>query len=281
MESTPAGGVPPEEQARQRRRRSRNRKRPFQMLPTVITLGNLFSGFLAIAYLTDSLHTLDPAVRIVLHQKAVLFIFVAMVFDALDGKIARLMRQTSKFGEQVDSICDAVSFGAAPALLFKVVAEAAPDGLNPRFALVLAVIFLAGAVLRLARFNVETTPDPESHKWFKGLPTPAAASVVASLVYLNTELDPVADSWVRRSLPWLVFFLAFLMVSRLRFIHAASWLFRRKSFPMMVLLVFVAAAFALWWEYLIPAACVAYMFSGPFLWIWTRFIRRAPPEPIV
>lgn len=245
------------------KRRKKRRHRSFEMLPTVITLGNLFSGFLAIAYLTDSLHTLDASVRTGLHLKAVLFIFLAMVFDALDGKVARMMGQTSRFGELLDSICDAVSFGAAPALLFKVVVEADPWVVSPRIALTIAVVFLACAVLRLARFNVETTPDPESHRWFKGLPTPAAASVVASLVYLNAELDPAAQSWVRYALPPVTVLLGILMVSHVRYRHAASWLFSRKSYQMLVVLIFVAAAVVAWYELLLPALCVGFMLSGP------------------
>ena len=85
------------------------RMRPVRMLPTLVTLGNLFCGFLAIAYLTDSLHEPTAAARISLYERSIFLIFLAMIFDMMDGMVARLTGQASDFGAQVDSICDAVS----------------------------------------------------------------------------------------------------------------------------------------------------------------------------
>ena len=225
---------------------SARRARAVEMVPTLVTLGNLFSGFLAIAYLTDSMHSPDADARILLYERAAGLIFLAMIFDAIDGWVARKLGSSSDFGAQVDSICDAVSFGAAPALLFKVMCEAGDDGLRPKVALVLAVGFLACAVLRLARFNLETESDEESHQAFEGLPTPAAAAVLASLAYLNVTLDPeTAASWVKRALPFMMPVLAFLMVSRVPYVHAASWMLRRKSFPMLVMMLFLVGVIVL------------------------------------
>lgn len=258
---------------------SPRRARAVEMVPTLVTLGNLFSGFLAIAYLTDSMHSPTDPERLILYERAAFLIFLAMVFDAIDGWVARRLGSSSDFGAQVDSICDAVSFGAAPALLFKVMCEA-NDGLRPKVALVLAVGFLACAVLRLARFNLETDTDEESHQAFEGLPTPAAAAVVASLAYLNVTLDgEMAASWVKTVLPFMMPVLAFLMVSRVPYVHAASWMLKRKSFPMLVLVLFLTGVMVLEPEFTVPALCVGFMAWGPIVWIVRRFQGR--DEPLV
>jgi CDP-diacylglycerol--serine O-phosphatidyltransferase len=265
--------------------------KPLEMLPTLLTLGNLFSGFLAIAYLTDSLH-IDPswpveqadAWRVQKYTNAILCVFIAMIFDAVDGKVARMFGAASDFGSQIDSLSDVVSFGAAPALLFKVMVEAHPSVIPPRGALILAVLYLACAALRLARFNVETTPDEESHKRFKGLPSPAAAGCVLSLAFINIHLDDKsAHSWVLNTMPFLVPLMGFLMVSRFPYIHLTHALFQdRRPFRFLVLLIFVGAL-AIWNpEFAIPIVVILYVLSGPFAWIRQRAMRRrAPAGPAV
>jgi CDP-diacylglycerol--serine O-phosphatidyltransferase len=251
-----------------------------EMIPTLVTLGNLFSGFLAIAYLTDSLHTPNDPERIELLYRAIVLIFVAMFFDAVDGWVARKLGHSSDFGAQVDSICDAISFGAAPALLFKVMCEAQPNGLGPKRALVLAVMFLAFAVLRLARFNLDSDADEESHQTFEGLPTPAAAAVVASLGLANLSLEPTTgDSWVRHIMPYVMPLLAFLMVSRVPYVHAASWLLRRKSFPALVALLFLIGIVVIAHQVMIPVLAIGFMAWGPVVWFWRRV--RGRQEPII
>lgn len=253
---------------------SRRRLRPVQTLPTLVTLGNLISGLVAMMKTMAAGAATDPVVRAGLEAEAAWLIFLAMVFDAVDGKVARMTGQTSRFGEQVDSICDVVSFGAAPALLFhELMTHAAL--IPPRLSVVLAGLYVCGAALRLARFNAETTPDEESHRWFKGLPTPAAAAVVASWVILNRDLAPSGDSWVRPLLPWLVGVLGVLMVSRLRYAHLAVWLFRRKSFTTMLFLVALFALIAMQFEIMVPLICTAFMLSGPFTALLPR---RQPPQ---
>jgi CDP-diacylglycerol--serine O-phosphatidyltransferase len=254
----------------------KKRMKPLEMLPTAITLGNLFSGFLAIAYLTDSLHHHEAAARIALYEKAIWCVFVAMIFDAIDGKIARMFGAASEFGSQIDSLSDVVSFGAAPALLFKVMVEADPWVVPPRGALSLAVVYLACAALRLARFNVETTPDEESHKRFKGLPSPAAAGCVLSLAFINIRLDPAnAHSWVLTVMAWLTPILGFLMVSRFPYIHVTHALFEgRRPFRFLVLLIF-AIGLAIWHiDYAVPIVVILYVLSGPASWLRHRGLRR-------
>jgi len=254
----------------------KKRMKPLEMLPTAITLGNLFSGFLAIAYLTDSLHTLESAARIALYEKAIWCVFIAMIFDAIDGKIARMFGAASDFGSQIDSLSDVISFGAAPALLFKVMIESDPWVVPPRGALSLAVVYLACAALRLARFNVETTPDEESHKRFKGLPSPAAAGCVLSFAFINIRLDPAnAHSWVLTAMAVLVPLLGFLMVSRFPYVHVTHAIFEdRRPFRFLVLLIF-GIGLAIWHvDYAVPIVVILYVLSGPVAWLRHRVIRR-------
>jgi CDP-diacylglycerol---serine O-phosphatidyltransferase len=257
----------------------KKRMKPFEMLPTLLTLGNLFSGFLAIAYLTDSLHTTDHAARMGLYTQAIWCVFLAMVFDAIDGKVARMFGAASDFGSQIDSLSDVVSFGAAPALLFKVMVDAEPRVIGKKLAVVLAVVYLACAALRLARFNVETTPDEESHKRFKGLPSPAAAGMVLALAFLNIHLDEATGhSWVLNTMPFLVPLIGFLMVSRIPYIHITHALFEdRRPFRFLVLLLF-AGAVAIWKpEFALPIVVILYVASGPITWVRNRMRRRSAP----
>lgn len=258
------------------------RMSPVDLLPTMVTLGNLFSGFLAIAYLTDSMHV-DPtwnvdqadAFRVGLYTKAMWCILFAMIFDAFDGWVARKTGSASDFGAQIDSLSDVVSFGAAPALLFKVTVEAAPGVISPRLALILAVVYLACAALRLARFNVETDTSEEAHRSFKGLPSPAAAAAVLTLAYLNLSLDPEhGRSWARFAMPVLVPMFGFLMVSRIPYVHLANRLFsERRRFRFLVAAVFVTAA-VLWRpEIAVPAGMAIYLASGPITWLRRRAAR--------
>jgi CDP-diacylglycerol---serine O-phosphatidyltransferase len=264
------------------------RMSPVDILPTAFTLGNLFSGFLAIAYLTDSMHV-DPeldaaaaaAFRVGLYTKAMWCVLFAMIFDAVDGKVARMTGSSSEFGAQIDSLSDVVSFGAAPALLFKVTVESTPGVVSPKVALVLAVVYLACAALRLARFNLETDESEDAHRAFKGLPSPAAAAAVLTLSYLNIALDPAeAHSWVRFAMPVLVPAFGLLMVSRAPYVHVATALFgERRRFSFLVGAVFVGALVFMWPQGTIPIAMAAYVASGPVAWLRRRASRSATPVP--
>ncbi len=258
-------------------RRGRKRIRPVQVLPTLVTLGNLIAGLMAMMKCLAAAAATSAQVRTELQAQAAWLLFLAMVFDAVDGKVARMTGQTSRFGEQVDSICDVVSFGAAPALLFHQLMTSGTEFISPRVSTVLAAVYIAGGALRLARFNVETTPDEDSHRWFKGLPIPAAAAVVSSLVILNGDLDPTGESWVRGAMPWVVGCLGLLMVSRLKYVHLTVWLFKRKSFTTMALLVGVFALFAQFFEVMVPLTCVAFAASGPLLLLLPRRAQAAAP----
>jgi CDP-diacylglycerol--serine O-phosphatidyltransferase len=248
-------------------------------LPNLLTLGNAFCGLLAIAKGIDALAIaggageLAPDVAAAFYAKletACRLIFLGMVFDALDGKVARFTGGQSAFGAQLDSFSDALTFGCAPALLAKILIEHEGPALgyagHPRLHFVAAAVFALMAILRLARFNLETSPDPRAHAEFKGLPSPAAAGAVAATVWLfltlrspKVEYDdgtptPVgmllawfpelrAEAVLRWWLPALAVLLVVygaLMVSRVRYVHAMAWLTKKRSFFFLVYLVFTA-----------------------------------------
>ena len=161
-------------------------------------------------------------------------IFLAMVFDALDGYVARLSRTASDFGAQLDSLCDLVTFGVAPAFLLV--------KMCPHFAFfhreavwVIAASYAACAALRLARFNVETS-DEDEHLHFSGLPSPAAAAAIAGFAIMfyhacgrrtirlrfATEIDVV----LQIVLPFFALMVALLMVSRIPYPHVVNQVFR-------------------------------------------------------
>jgi CDP-diacylglycerol--serine O-phosphatidyltransferase len=245
------------------------------LLPTLLTLGNGVCGFAAIAYASKISAGLDEAQVDFYFLLSAGLILVAMVFDVLDGYAARLGRCTSEFGGQLDSLCDAISFGAAPAFLLLRLGQEwlHQQPLVAKLVAVVAALYLACAVLRLARFNIENTPDANSHKRFKGLPSPAAAGCVASVAVLRSDL---AASVLGLETPWMHGFVqiwapvgtllvALLMVSRFSYPHFGRQLLRgRHHFHLIVQIVLVAAIvalmphlafFLLFWAYALLAPC--------------------------
>ena len=257
----------------------RKRLKYIAVLPTAVTLMNALCGFLSIVYASRG-----PGIflEVVLFRKTGIslfamsgyFILFAMIADVLDGQVARWSGAASSFGGQLDSLSDALSFGAAPAfLMFKVIEshftydtfvekfffplplwEIFPRG-NPhllqlveKWVLLVAIFYVLCTIIRLARFNVENDTDLSRHQDFAGLPSPAAAGVVVSLVIFQEDFIPdiparlpelsafLTDvtNWL---LPFSVFFCGILMVSRIRYSHLANRLFRGKKNFVTVLLV--------------------------------------------
>jgi len=149
--------------------------RKVAILPTLLTLGNGICGFAAIAIASKIGTTeLTPSETDHLFASAGWLLLFAMVFDMLDGYVARLSRTASKFGGELDSLCDAISFGVAPAfLLLKMGPDWTPRRLLHQLLAGIAALYMVCTVLRLARFNVDNTPDPASHKRFKACRRPA------------------------------------------------------------------------------------------------------------
>ena len=179
-------------------RRPRFRRGVF-LLPSLLTVANLFCGYACVVYATRA----D-------FDTAALLIGIAMVLDTLDGFFARLTNSTSAFGVELDSLADVVSFGLAPAIL------AFTWGLWPlgRVGWAVGFLYLTATAMRLARFNIQTH-TPSDKRYFAGMPSPAAAGVIASTVYLY----PIGLQDWEQALPALAMVLvpALLMVSTIRF----------------------------------------------------------------
>lgn len=201
------------------------KRRGIYLLPNLFTTAALFAGFFAIVQAMQG----D-------FERAAMAIFIAMVLDGLDGRVARLTHTQSAFGAEYDSLSDMVSFGAAPAL---VVYEWALRDLG-RLGWIAAFIYCAGAALRLARFN--TTLEVMDKRYFQGLPSPAAAALVAGLVWVMIETG-VSGSNVRWLACGLTIFAGVTMISNVRY-HSFKDINLRKSVPFFVVAA-IALGFAL------------------------------------
>lgn len=255
------------------------RPRLIAAFPTLLTLGNGACGFACITFAakvgpepTDANHLLIAA----------LFIFLGMLFDALDGSAARLTNQTTEFGAELDSLCDAITFGVAPAFLMLQFSR----DYHGRFLWVCGVLYLLCALMRLARFNAETEED-DDHEVFSGLPSPGAASVVASFPLAMRgakDLAENSDAWAQQvgewlipammiSLPLFTVVIALLMVSRFRYPHVFNQLVkqkrsRRQVIQMVIGVVFVYAVR----ELAIPILFCYFAFATPIAAGWKELV---------
>jgi CDP-diacylglycerol--serine O-phosphatidyltransferase len=225
------------------------------LLPALLTIANLFCGFYALLLAADHRY-----------MEAALAVFVAMVMDVLDGRVARLMKATSQFGVEFDSLADVVSFGVAPAFILYSFALAD----LPRAAWFGAALFAICGALRLARFNVQTgTVDK---RFFVGLPIPAAAGTAVSTVILLQGVE--LTRWMQSAIAVGTYVLALLMVSTFRY-----WSFKEIDFarrrPLQTLLVVVLGVMIVATNHeIFPFLLgVGYALSGPVYRLW---VGRAP-----
>ena len=250
------------------------------LLPNLITAGSLFFGLLSLKYSIDGR----------LHENMELFVYAAYailaaaVCDALDGSVARLTHTQSSFGVQLDSLCDLVSFGVAPAIL--IYNFALHD--FTRLGFCVCFIYVACGALRLARFNVQTSLGKASGN-FTGIPIPMAAAPVAICVMAQAELS----SWtIKDKMGWevslahamtspdvrnisllvILFLLALGMVSTFEYYsHKSLRLPRKRPFRVFALVVILCALFfTLQFIVSIALLLLVYCIHGPFLWIFTR-----------
>jgi CDP-diacylglycerol--serine O-phosphatidyltransferase len=236
------------------------------ILPNLFTTGNLFCGFWAIISVFQE-RFFYAAVAILL----------AAVFDALDGKVARLSGATSKFGIQYDSLADLVSFGIAPAVL------AFNWALRPygRFGWFAAFLFVACGALRLARFNVMAGSGET--KYFKGLPIPAAASMIALVILLYLRL--IETGWVKDIvIVVMIYVLAFLMVSNIRYFSFKELnLAHRKPFGLFIFVLLTMIVIVMEPTVVLFGFTLLYVFSGPFsmliAWRRKRVLQKLEPAP--
>ncbi len=252
--------------ARKRRRLSRSqrrerRRRSIYVLPNLVTSLSLFAGFYAMVSAVEG--------RFV---NASLAILVSLVFDGLDGKIARATKSTSRFGVEYDSLCDLVAFGVAPAVLMFMWALK-PFG---RLGWLAGFLFVACGALRLARFNVQT--ETVGTKYFVGLPIPAAASMVATTVMLLEEIGPggPVDHWAPVA---MVFLLSFLMVSNIHYLSFKELgLGHLKSFNWLVAMLLFLILVAVQPQVMGFLLLALYVLGGP-LGAWYMARKKATAEP--
>jgi CDP-diacylglycerol--serine O-phosphatidyltransferase len=240
------------------------RSRRIYLLPNAFTTAALFCGFYAIVQAMNGRY-----------EVAAIAIFVAMVLDSLDGRVARMTNTQSAFGEQYDSLSDMVSFGAAPALIMY---EWSLRGLG-KWGWLAAFIYVAGAALRLARFN--TNIGVVDKRFFQGLPSPAAAALVVGLVWIVTDLRQTR--WISASgadLAWasfaLTIYAGITMVSNVPF-YSFKDINLKKSVPFIfvigIVLLFVLVSSDP--PVVLFSLFLLYGFSGYVLW----FVRWRRGEP--
>ncbi len=230
------------------------RSRSIYLLPNAFTTAALFCGFYAIV--------------MAMNQKfefASLAIFIAMVLDSLDGRIARLTNTQSEFGAQYDSLSDMVSFGVAPAL---VVYQWSFVGMG-KLGWLAAFVYCAGAALRLARFN--TNIEVVDKRYFQGLPSPAAAALVAGFIYLMNDFG--FDGKDLRWFAWIItLFAGLTMVTNVPFYSFKDINFRKSvPFIMVFIIVLVIVALASDTPKILFGLFVLYGLSGYGVYFWRLF----------
>ncbi|HEY6898567.1 MAG TPA: CDP-diacylglycerol--serine O-phosphatidyltransferase [Rhodocyclaceae bacterium] len=238
------------------------RRRGIYILPNLFTTAALFAGFFAIVQAMNQ-H----------FEQAAVAIFAAMILDGLDGRVARLTHTQSAFGAEYDSLSDMVSFGAAPALVSY---EWALKGLG-KLGWIAAFIYCAGAALRLARFN--TNLSVVDKRYFQGMPSPAAAALVAGLVWVLIS-NGVSGEDARWFACGLTLFAGITMVTNIPF-YSGKDINLRRSVPFITIVGF-ALAFALFSSYpaeLLFALFLCYALSGYVTSAYRLLARRGARRP--
>lgn len=240
----------------------RKRRKGIYILPNLFTLAALFGGFYAVVMAMNGRFDLAAA-----------GIFCAMVLDSLDGRVARMTNTQSAFGEQMDSLSDMVSFGAAPALIAY---EWSLRGLG-RWGWIAAFVYCACAALRLARFNVNTSVVDK--RYFQGLPSPAAAALVAGFIWLMTEMGIKGQD-----VPWVMFgfalYAGLTMVTNVPFYSFKDIQMKRSvPFVVIVLIALGIAVINIDPPTVLFGIFVLYGLSGYVLYAWRRI--KGQPTSVI
>lgn len=222
-------------------------------MPNAFTTAALFFGFFSIVQAMNEKW-----------EMAAIAIFLALVMDGMDGRVARMTNTQSAFGEQYDSLADMVSFGVAPAL---VAYEWALKGLG-KWGWLAAFIYCAGAALRLARFNISTNIIDK--RFFQGLPSPAAASIIAGFVWLSIDNKLLVNEL---AIPWIMFVLTIYagitMVSNVSFYSGKALDIKYKvSFSVMVMVILAFVLISSNPPVTLFSLFVLYALSGYLRWLW-------------
>jgi len=246
----------------------RKRRRGIYLLPNLITTAALFAGFYGIVAATQGKF-----------EQASVAIFIAMVLDALDGRVARMTNTQSEFGAEYDSLADMGSFGLAPALvmyewsLSSLVNVSFPMG---KLGWLAAFLFVASAALRLARFNTKASNTDK--RYFQGLPSPAAAGVVVGFVWACFDNGIEGEAVALIALPIIVF-AGLMMVSNVSYYSFKDIDFHNKvPFVAMLVVVMVFVFSAIDPPISLFGCFMAYAISGPVISILRRFKKRSRTE---
>lgn len=238
------------------------RRRGIYLLPNLFTTAALFAGFYAIIAAMNG-H----------FEKAAMAMFVSMILDGLDGRVARLTNTQSAFGAEYDSMADMISFAAAPALVMYLWALT-PLGKLGLFA---AFVHMAGGALRLARFNTQLATSDK--RYFQGLPSPAAAAILAGFMWLNLEYGVAGES-LRFPVAVLAMMTGLLMVSNFRYYSFKD--IDLKGRVRFVTIIFMMLSFAAVFakpEIMLFLLSFGYAVSGPLVTLVLRR-RRRPPKTV-
>jgi CDP-diacylglycerol--serine O-phosphatidyltransferase len=292
-----------EREHRRRRIRRRGRRayiRSVYSLPSLATLGNAICGFgsIYVSFMDPQSKSNDPLTSFLINHHflaAAYLLFIAMLFDALDGRLARFARHTTDFGGQLDSLADVISFGAAPAFLalqlFRDWQGPVLDPMLSRTVWAIGALYMSCAAIRLARFNVSNEHGEQHHFSFLGLPSPGAAAAVAGLVLIQQDLAERVKqvgaahpmlydlaTTVVWFLPVLVLITGLLMVSTIRYPHLVNRYLRgRRSIERLVAVLLLVLLLIVQHRYTIGIGAVLYALWGPISWAMTRFRRRNAP----
>ncbi|HEX4425896.1 MAG TPA: phosphatidylcholine/phosphatidylserine synthase [Terriglobales bacterium] len=260
------------------------------ILPSLFTTANIAAGYYAILQVTHG--TVADHAHFDNAAKAIGF---AVLFDGLDGRIARMTGTSSDFGRELDSLADVITFGVAPALLawmwgFRqlppgMLSSQEMVGKVAQFGAIASFLFLVAGASRLARFNIVSNPQPSNpgrpgKKYFVGMPIPAGAGVIAAVVHFSGG-DPLV--WWGSAITWMLIVVtaAYLMVSTWRFYSFKDIDFnRRQPFRVIVLLGLLIASIWVFSRPVLFIIALTYMFSGVFWrlqWVFRR--KRNPPPP--
>lgn len=271
------------EETRTKRRRRRLRNITFPALPTAFTLANGVCGLASITVITSRSPTLSPTD---LAFYAGLLIFLGMVFDVLDGHVARMTKQTSQFGKELDSLCDVITFGVAPVFIMLAYA----DVFQRRLLWGMGALYAIAAILRLARFNVHKD-EHSATNFFRGLPTPMAAGAIAAFAIAAPSLHQLTDIGMPEAtqefgrqlittsmfvVPILTVVLAWLMVSRVKYPHLVRELARRRSFSQLAELAFAAVVALTLHELALPVLFCYFVFAPPIKQLRQKAMSRHP-----
>jgi CDP-diacylglycerol--serine O-phosphatidyltransferase len=275
--------------------RQRRMRKGLYILPSLFTSVNIAAGYYAVF---EAIQGANLASEPWHYDRAAIAIGFAIVFDGLDGRVARMTNTTSDFGRELDSLADVITFGMAPAILAFLwgfhqlaMANEALEVKLVRFGAVATFLFLAAGAMRLARFNIQLNPQPSNpgrpgRKYFVGMPIPGGAGVVAAVVHFAHGY-PIPSWWMAVIWGCFVLLLGFLMVSRWRFPSTKGIDFKQRHPARLVVpLCALVAMIILFSDWTLFVLAITYMFWGIFSRVFysTRRGAQLPPsspDPVV